>query len=128
MIALAGIVVCNSIILIDFIENIYRGNPDISLVDAIIEAGATSLSPIFLTAASTLFSLVVIPVVHFLIYRDSAQVVAAHSGAVHAIAAKRARRMNAAKFNHSKLAVTHRVATSNLKRQKITFPFSRRSH
>ncbi|OAI19847.1 acriflavine resistance protein B [Methylomonas koyamae] len=98
MIALAGIVVRNSIILIDFIENIYRGNPDISLADAIVEAGATRLNPIFLTAASavlgsmmivldpifsglawsfifgiiasTLFSLVVIPVVYFLINRD----------------------------------------------------------
>jgi multidrug efflux pump subunit AcrB len=98
MIALAGIVVRNSIILIDFIENIYRTNPDISLADAIIEAGATRLNPIFLTAASavlgsmmivldpifsglawsfifgiiasTLFSLVVIPVVYFLINKD----------------------------------------------------------
>jgi len=98
MIALAGIVVRNSIILIDFINTIYRGNPDISLADAIIEAGATRLNPIFLTAASavlgsvmivldpifsglawsfifgiiasTLFSLVVIPVVYFLINRD----------------------------------------------------------
>lgn len=102
MIALAGIVVRNSIILIDFIENIYRGNPDISLADAIIEAGATRLNPIFLTAASavlgsmmivldpifsglawsfifgiiasTLFSLVVIPVVYFLINRDMPKV------------------------------------------------------
>ena len=98
MIALAGIVVRNSIILIDFIENIFRGNPDISLADAIVEAGATRMNPIFLTAASavlgsvmivldpifsglawsfifgiiasTLFSLVVIPVVYFLINRD----------------------------------------------------------
>ncbi len=95
MIALAGIVVRNSIILIDFIGNIYRNNPAITLADAIIEAGATRLNPIFLTAASavlgsmmivldpifsglawsfifgiiasTLFSLVVIPVVYFLI-------------------------------------------------------------
>ncbi len=98
MIALAGIVVRNSIILIDFIGNIYRNNPDITLADAIIEAGATRLNPIFLTAASavlgsmmivldpifsglawsfifgiiasTLFSLVVIPVVYFLINRN----------------------------------------------------------
>jgi multidrug efflux pump subunit AcrB len=98
MIALAGIVVRNSIILIDFIGNIYRSNPDITLADAIIEAGATRLNPIFLTAASavlgsmmivldpifsglawsfifgiiasTLFSLVVIPVVYFLINRN----------------------------------------------------------
>ncbi|MCK9606265.1 MAG: efflux RND transporter permease subunit [Methylomonas sp.] len=103
MIALAGIVVRNSIILIDFIENIYRGNPDISLADAIIEAGATRLNPIFLTAASavlgsimivldpifsglawsfifgiiasTLFSLVVIPLVYFLINRDMPKVI-----------------------------------------------------
>jgi multidrug efflux pump subunit AcrB len=105
MIALAGIVVRNSIILIDFIENIYRGNSDISLADAIIEAGATRLNPIFLTAASavlgsamivldpifsglawsfifgiiasTLFSLVVIPLVYFLINRDMPKVQAA---------------------------------------------------
>ncbi|MDO9106809.1 MAG: efflux RND transporter permease subunit [Methylovulum sp.] len=98
MIALAGIVVRNSIILVDFIENIYRSNPDITLADAIVEAGATRLNPIFLTAASavlgsmmivldpifsglawsfifgiiasTLFSLVVIPVVYFLIKRN----------------------------------------------------------
>ena len=98
MIALAGIVVRNSIILIDFIENIYRNTPEISLADAIVEAGATRLNPIFLTAASavlgsmmivldpifsglawsfifgiiasTLFSLVVIPVVYFLINRN----------------------------------------------------------
>ncbi len=97
MIALAGIVVRNSIILIDFIENIYRAKPEISLADAIIEAGAIRLHPIFLTAASavlgsmmivldpifsglawsfifgiiasTLFSLIVIPVVYFLINR-----------------------------------------------------------
>lgn len=95
MIALAGIVVRNSIILIDFIETIYHKGQTISLADAIIEAGATRLNPIFLTAASavlgsmmivldpifsglawsfifgiiasTLFSLVVIPVVYFLI-------------------------------------------------------------
>ena len=101
MIALAGIVVRNSIILIDFIGNIYRNNPDITLADAIIEAGATRLNPIFLTAASavlgsmmivldpifsglawsfifgiiasTLFSLVVIPVVYFLINRNMAK-------------------------------------------------------
>ena len=98
MIALAGIVVRNSIILIDFIEKNYRNNPSITLADAIIEAGATRLKPIFLTAASavlgsmmivldpifsglawsfifgiiasTLFSLVVIPVVYFLINRN----------------------------------------------------------
>ena len=39
MIALAGIVVRNSIILIDFIENIYHSRAELSLADAIIEAG-----------------------------------------------------------------------------------------
>ncbi len=97
MIALAGIVVRNSIILIDFIERAYNRDHETTLADALIEAGATRLTPIFLTAAaavfgsaiivldpifsglawsfifgiiaSTLFSLVVIPVVYFLIMR-----------------------------------------------------------
>jgi multidrug efflux pump subunit AcrB len=97
MIALAGIVVRNSIILIDFIERI-RTRPDTTLAEALIEAGAIRLRPIFLTAgaamfgalviildpifsglawsfifgifASTLFSLLVIPAVYFLINRD----------------------------------------------------------
>ncbi|MFZ2727781.1 MAG: efflux RND transporter permease subunit [Methylococcaceae bacterium] len=102
MIALAGIVVRNSIILIDFIENIYRNNVEITLCDAIIEAGATRLNPIFLTAASavlgsmmivldpifsglawsfifgiiasTLFSLIVIPVVYYLINQNKPKI------------------------------------------------------
>jgi multidrug efflux pump subunit AcrB len=93
MIALAGIVVRNSIILIDFIERI-RTRADTTLAEALIEAGAIRLRPIFLTAgaamfgafviildpifsglawsfifgifASTLFSLLVIPTVYFL--------------------------------------------------------------
>ncbi|MCX7099347.1 MAG: efflux RND transporter permease subunit [Methylococcales bacterium] len=97
MIALAGIVVRNSIILIDFIERI-RARADVTLAEALIEAGAIRLRPIFLTAgaamfgafviildpifsglawsfifgifASTLFSLLVIPVVYFLINRE----------------------------------------------------------
>ena len=95
MIALAGIVVRNSIILVDFIERI-RARGDVTLPQALIEAGAIRLRPIFLTAgaamlgalviildpifsglawsfifgifASTLFSLLVIPVVYFLIH------------------------------------------------------------
>lgn len=100
MIALAGIVVRNSIILIDFIERI-RTRADVTLADALIEAGAIRLRPIFLTAgaamfgafviildpifsglawsfifgifASTLFSLLVIPVVYFLINKQAGQ-------------------------------------------------------
>ncbi len=98
MIALAGIVVRNSIILIDFIERI-RTRVNVTLADALIEAGAIRLRPIFLTAgaamfgafviildpifsglawsfifgifASTLFSLLVIPVVYFLINKEA---------------------------------------------------------
>jgi len=98
MIALAGIVVRNSIILIDFIERI-RARADVTLAEALIEAGAIRLRPIFLTAgaamfgafviildpifsglawsfifgifASTLFSLLVIPVVYFLINKEA---------------------------------------------------------
>jgi multidrug efflux pump subunit AcrB len=52
MIALGGIVQRNAIILIDFIRSTAaRGTP---LKDAIIEAGAVRLRPIFLTAGTTL--------------------------------------------------------------------------
>ncbi len=97
MIALAGIVVRNGIILIDFIERTRARSDSPSLEDALIEAGATRMRPIFLTAgaamfgsiviildpifsglawsfifgifASTGFSLFVIPVVYYLLYR-----------------------------------------------------------
>ncbi len=98
MIALAGIVVRNSIILIDFIHVLMdRGHK--SLKEAIIEAGAVRTRPILLTAgaalfgswvitldpifsglawsfifgifASTLFSLLVVPVFYYLVYRRS---------------------------------------------------------
>lgn len=97
MIALAGIVVRNSIILIDFIhQGLAHGH---TLEDAILEAGAIRLRPIALTAgaamlgstvitldpifsglawsfifgifASTAFTLVVVPVIYYLVYRDS---------------------------------------------------------
>jgi multidrug efflux pump subunit AcrB len=97
MIALAGIVVRNSIILIDFIGKL-RDQGE-TLIDALIEAGATRMRPIFLTAgaalfgsvvitldpifsglawsfifgifASTAFSLYVVPLVYFLLNRKS---------------------------------------------------------
>jgi multidrug efflux pump subunit AcrB len=94
MIALAGIVVRNSVVLVDFIHRgLERG---LSLEDALIESGAIRTRPIFLTAgtaflgnivitldpifsglawsiifgitASTLFTLGVIPVVYHLVY------------------------------------------------------------
>jgi multidrug efflux pump subunit AcrB len=99
MIALAGIVVRNSIILIDFIQRLRAQGHD--LEDALIEAGATRMRPIFLTAgaalfgsfiitldpifsglawsfifgifASTAFSLYVVPVVYFLLNRDQTE-------------------------------------------------------
>ena len=95
MIALAGIVVRNSIILIDFIFHQIISGKD--LKSAIIESGAVRFRPILLTAgaallgnwvitldpifnglgwaivfgifASTLFSLFVVPLVYYLIYR-----------------------------------------------------------
>lgn len=52
MIALGGIVQRNAIILIDFIRNaIARGEP---LKEAVVEAGAIRLRPIFLTAGTTM--------------------------------------------------------------------------
>ncbi len=96
MIALAGIVARNSIILIDFIHHgLARG---LSLEDAILEAGAIRLRPIALTAgaamlgsavitldpifsglawafifgifASTAFTLIVVPLIYYMVYRD----------------------------------------------------------
>jgi multidrug efflux pump subunit AcrB len=59
MIALAGIVVRNSIILIDFIEHI-RARGDATLRAAVLEAGATRLRPIVLTAGAARFGSFVI--------------------------------------------------------------------
>ncbi len=96
MIALAGIVVRNGIILIDFIRtNIQLGRP---LREAVIDAGAVRLRPIVLTAGTTMlgawpitldpifsglawsimfglfvstaFTLVVVPVAYVMLYGD----------------------------------------------------------
>jgi multidrug efflux pump subunit AcrB len=95
MIALAGIVVRNSIILIDFIHIRTRAGED--LKQAVVESGAVRFTPILLTAgaaifgswvitldpvfsglawsfifgifASTGFTLVVVPVIYYLIYK-----------------------------------------------------------
>jgi multidrug efflux pump subunit AcrB len=94
MIALAGIVVRNSVVLIDFVHQALREGMD--LEEALIQSGATRMRPIFLTAgttflgnivitldpifsglawsivfgilASTFFTLGVIPVVYHLVY------------------------------------------------------------
>jgi multidrug efflux pump subunit AcrB len=96
MIALAGIVVRNSLILIEFIHIALREGK--SLQEALLQAGAVRMRPIFLTAgttllgnmvitldpifnglawaiifgiaASTLFTLFVIPVLYSLVYTN----------------------------------------------------------
>ncbi|MGC9492601.1 efflux RND transporter permease subunit [Vibrio genomosp. F10] len=97
MIALAGIVVRNSLVLIEFVQqSLAKGQP---LQDALIESGAVRMRPILLTAgttllgnivitldpifnglawsiifgitASTIFTLLVIPVVYNLAYQES---------------------------------------------------------
>ena len=52
-IALAGIIVRNSILLVEFIRN-RRAAADVSLRKALIEAGATRFKPIVLTAAAAM--------------------------------------------------------------------------
>ncbi len=94
MIALAGIVVRNSLVLVEFVHLALAEGFDLS--EALVRAGATRMRPVFLTAgttllgnlvitldpifsglawaiifgigASTLFTLAVIPVVYFLVY------------------------------------------------------------
>ncbi|AHY47814.1 AcrB/AcrD/AcrF family [Rubrobacter radiotolerans] len=53
---LIGIVVANAILLIDFVTNAARG--DVSLDEAIVEAGRARLRPILMTALATIFALV----------------------------------------------------------------------
>lgn len=94
MIALAGIVVRNSLILVEFIDQARKGG--LALKDALVQAGAVRMRPVLLTAgttllgnliitldpvfsglalaimfgivASTLFTLVVVPVVYLLVF------------------------------------------------------------
>ena len=97
MIALAGIVVRNSLILVEFITQARDG--DLPLKEALLQAGAVRMRPVLLTAgttmlgnliitldpvfsglalaiifgivASTLFTLLVVPVVYMLVFDDS---------------------------------------------------------
>lgn len=57
-IALAGIIVRNSILLVDFIR--HEGNEDTPLVDTLIAAGAIRFKPILLTAIAAMIGAVVI--------------------------------------------------------------------
>jgi len=56
IIAVAGIVVKNGIILIDYIDILREEGA--SLKDAVVEGGATRLNPVLLTAASTILGLI----------------------------------------------------------------------
>ncbi len=106
MIALAGIVVRNSVVLVDFIQ--YGIADGLSLEEAIVRSVAVRTRPILLTAGttllgnwvitldpvfsglawavifgiltSTLFTLVVIPVVYWLLYRNSSLTPASDPG------------------------------------------------
>ena len=101
MIALGGIVIRNAVVLIDFTRNALAQG--MALREAIVESGATRLRPIVLTAfttalgawpitldpifsglawalifglfASTLFTLVVVPVAFYAVYRRSYEVI-----------------------------------------------------
>ena len=57
-IALAGIIVRNSILLVDFIR--HEGGPDIPLIDTLIAAGSIRFKPILLTAVAAMIGAVVI--------------------------------------------------------------------
>ncbi|QPC42480.1 efflux RND transporter permease subunit [Kaustia mangrovi] len=57
-IALAGIIVRNSILLADFIRHV--GNPDRPLLDVLLEAGAIRFKPILLTALAAMIGAAVI--------------------------------------------------------------------
>jgi multidrug efflux pump subunit AcrB len=99
MIALSGIVLWNSILLIDFAEILYEREENYTVREALIEAGATRMRPIFLTAttamagawvitldpifsalawsfifgvfASTLFTLLVVPTIYYIANRET---------------------------------------------------------
>ena len=100
MIALAGIVVRNSLILVEFIQR--ARNTGSTVTAAVLEAGAVRMRPVLLTAgttllgnlvitldpvfnglalaiifgivASTLFSLVVVPLVYWLVFAPAAEI------------------------------------------------------
>jgi HAE1 family hydrophobic/amphiphilic exporter-1 len=61
IVALSGIVVNDSIVLVDFVNNFVRAGH--SLHEAIVQAGKTRLRPILLTSATTIFGLA--PLVFF---------------------------------------------------------------
>ena len=57
IVALAGIVVNNNIVLIDTFNHIRKNNPDLDYVSIIVRTGAQRLRPVFLTTVTTIFGL-----------------------------------------------------------------------
>ena len=57
MVALAGIVVNNNIVLIDTYNEIRDNNPDMHYVDLIVRTGAQRFRPVMLTTITTVFGL-----------------------------------------------------------------------
>jgi multidrug efflux pump len=57
VVALAGIVVNNNIVLIDTYNEIRDNNPDMHYVDLIVRTGAQRLRPVMLTTITTVFGL-----------------------------------------------------------------------
>jgi multidrug efflux pump subunit AcrB len=53
-IALAGIIVRNSILLVDFVRHLRAAHPEMTLRDALVEAGAIRVKPILLTALAAM--------------------------------------------------------------------------
>lgn len=58
IIVLAGIVVNNAIVLVDYINLKRRQNPDISVREAILEACQVRLRPILMTSITTIFAMI----------------------------------------------------------------------
>jgi multidrug efflux pump len=56
IVALAGIVVRNGILLVEFIE--YREKDGVGVYDAILEAGRTRMTPVLMTASATMLGLI----------------------------------------------------------------------
>lgn len=57
-IALAGIVVNNSIILIDVMNSLRKENPDMSIKDVVLDGAASRLRPIILTTLTTVIGII----------------------------------------------------------------------
>jgi multidrug efflux pump len=57
VVALAGIVVNNNIVLIDTYNHIRREHPELHYVDVIVRTGAQRLRPVMLTTVTTIFGL-----------------------------------------------------------------------